>query len=151
MTPLSLIFGAIAILCETSHIPVCTDSDIPFSSLKQLKLLSDQLNAILSIMASHPDSPLISTLPSQMPLHLLSVSTPHPSPASRLYEASQRHVTYWLELFALHHPDYVAAIVASRIDEHGAVTSAWSYRQLNEVTTNIIFAFTFSRVVIGLK
>ena len=81
---------------------------------------------------ANPDQSLSSiTSAATFPEQLLSVAKP--SPSDNLRTASLQPPTWWLEHHAEHNPDYVAAIVASAIEETGATTRQWTYRALNEV------------------
>jgi ferricrocin synthase len=102
------------------------------SAPAQLRLMVEQVHAIAMALIKFPDEP-IQSLPSLAPISedLLSVARANPTPA--LINARDRHPIYWLEHYAQEHPDHAAVIVASEIEEWGAKTKQWSYRELHEV------------------
>lgn len=100
--------------------------------MDQLDLLVREIDAVLSAIIADPDQPLASiTSLTTFPKQFLSIAEPVPS--TNLVTARDRPPTWWLEYYALHNPDHVAAIVASSIEESGTDTKQWTYHELNEV------------------
>jgi hypothetical protein len=102
-------------------------------------------------MVAHPDEPIMSLLSSRLATHLLSSSIPDPSPALRLRDIPKRPPTYWLEYFAREHPEYLAAVVASSIDEDGATVTSWTYRELEEVNMCYTLGHSDLPSIIGIE
>ncbi|EJD34016.1 acetyl-CoA synthetase-like protein [Auricularia subglabra TFB-10046 SS5] len=104
-------------------------ADSALISPTQLALLTEQTDAVLALLANHPDV-AFGTLLSQLPLQFLSYSAPTPPPS--IIDAPNRHPTWWLERYAREHPNWTAAIVASHIEEDGADTTSWTYKELDD-------------------
>jgi len=100
----------------------------------QLDLLMRQVEASVTAMALHPDTP-VPELVMSFPEELLSVARPVISDAVRsAYEADPM---FWVEYYAENHPEWAAAEVAESIASEGARTRVWSYAQLNTEANRI--------------
>ena len=75
---------------------------------------------------------------------MLSTSAP-PCPDS-VRDAKFHPVTDSLEKFANEHPDWTAAIFATRIESDGADTVSWTYKELDD-TANRVANFILSKNV----
>ncbi|EJD35974.1 acetyl-CoA synthetase-like protein [Auricularia subglabra TFB-10046 SS5] len=125
---------ALNVELHKGHVELDIWADSALISPTQLALLTEQTDAVLALLAKHPDV-AFGTLLSQLPLQFLSYSAPTPPPS--IIDAPNRHPTWWLERYAREHPDWTAAIVASRIEEDGADTTSWTYKELDDAANRV--------------
>ncbi|KZV86819.1 acetyl-CoA synthetase-like protein [Exidia glandulosa HHB12029] len=105
-------------------------ADSALISQQQLTLLVEQVDVTITALAERPDIPFATLFSSYLPKHLLSYS--EPDTPQTILDAPDFPPTRWLEHYAQEHPDWTAAIVASRIEDDGADIRSWTYAELDQ-------------------
>ncbi|OJJ34714.1 hypothetical protein ASPWEDRAFT_39793 [Aspergillus wentii DTO 134E9] len=125
---------------KSGALVVEASSDASVLSREQLVMFTRQIDALVSAMVAHPEEQIVN-LVNHLPSDLLSISKQDVS--AGVLESVNVSPTYYLELYAREHPEWIAVETASAISEHGIEKESMTFGKLN-AEANRVAAFITS-------
>ncbi|TGO63538.1 hypothetical protein BCON_0012g00280 [Botryotinia convoluta] len=110
-----------------------------------VEVLAKQLNALVTAMISHPDTP-IQELTNFFPTELIAISKYREMKLHPVVDLN--NPLCWFEHWAETHPDWAAAEIAESIGRNSSIIHTWSYAKLNQ-EANRVAAFIASHGIHG--
>ncbi|KAJ9363713.1 hypothetical protein DTO280E4_2303 [Paecilomyces variotii] len=119
---------------DAGELILSASSEDAVMSSEHLSLFVRQVDALVSVMLSHPDEEVLEIV-NHLPTHMLSISNPKISP--EVADSVTKSPTFWLEKWAGEHPEWTAVEIASEITEAKVEKESMSFGELNAAANRV--------------